>query len=106
MSRAFFSVSVGGAKHNRLVLSAFCTVINHSDLAFLTDRDAAAAAALPSHPPPACKILRGEEETKAQATRAPTARKSRAETGGQSETTVLSAPRGDQDGELQQEGGK
>eukprot|EP00066_Takifugu_rubripes_P003641 XP_003966375.1 PREDICTED: pre-mRNA-splicing factor PRP46-like [Takifugu rubripes] len=59
----------------------------------------AAAAAPPSHPPPACKVRRGEE-TKAQATRAPAARQSRAETAG------LSAPRGDQDRELQQEEAK
>lgn len=80
-----------------------------------------APGALPSQTPPASKILKGEEESKAQATPAPTARQREtgggAEIGRQQERTELAkvsdhlrdvsggCPESDKEQQLRQEGG-
>lgn len=91
-------------KHNRYFFNCCCThAINHSHLALLADNREDGAAALPPHPPPASKILRGEKASEV----APVAGQGRAETGRRqqrSETSALSDPRADLDEELQKEG--
>lgn len=62
------------------MLCAACILVIHSAFAFLHWHREDAPEALPSQTPPASKILKGEEKSKAQATPVPAARQR--ETGG------------------------